>query len=68
MKKKNAHKPKIFQTYFKDYFITKTKKRIHNKDIYNFNEKIFLAGVRKDQQVITKDNISTYLYFEDLDN
>lgn len=48
-KKKNAYKPKSFQTYFKDYWVTKIDKEIYNEDIYNFDQTRFRNGVRKDQ-------------------
>ena len=48
MERKNAHKPETFQTHFKDYYIAKTEKGIHNKDIYNFDETGFQAGIGKD--------------------
>ena len=47
--KKNAHKPKTFQTYYKDYCIAKTKKEIYNKDIYNFDKMKFWVGIGKDE-------------------
>lgn len=37
MEKKNAQKPKTFETYLNSYCIDKTEKIIYNNDIYNFH-------------------------------
>lgn len=62
------NKPETFETDFGDYHIAKTEKGIHDEDTYIFDETGFRARVGKDQWVITKDDISTRLYIEDLDN
>lgn len=46
--KKNTYKLKTFQTYFQNYCIIKTEKKIHNKNIYNFDKTRFQVGTKKD--------------------
>lgn len=48
IKRKNAYKLEIFQTYFKDYYIVKTKKGIYNENIYNSDKMWFWVRVGKD--------------------
>lgn len=48
--------------------VLQRQKKSYNENIYNFDKTKFWARVKNNQCVITKDNISIYLYRKVFDN